>query len=889
MAKYNLINTGIIISNTVSGTGNVSLTTSELRSLYDDNTTSSGVGLTTSDVLYLDIDIGYRIKIDDFKLFIDVSGDRATALTNVDFYYKNNSSDVYTLCAKSFDSTTFYPTGLPTLFAPRIIRVVVDTIECSIRELIVMNDDTQVSFGEDGTASLVYLRQEVDGYDSLGVFNNSSIGTTPVTAYVIVDSQGEDSDFYISLSNSSEGPYYDLNDGVVLNNNDLSHKFIWDRGIFENVKVHPTSEVLMNTNYSVGYYTTPVLEMGDIFDSTFLMSDTTLVSGTSITWDEAVPQGTIKIKSDNTAPLAFTKLFWLRKDGQSDDMLICEADMGSGNLIAPKKSFNPGEYRFWPTRVIFDRHRSEYIAIYRYQYTSYYYYIRKYNYNSGSHLFTSLNIYENTITNIDVDSEGRVWFYALESGFRLVVLNYSMSTRTDVYEDNQTDFLGDLSADKGYSSCWYTNKTQNKVYHIKPDGEVITSFAITNPTYICSLYDGGCMVVNSADSKIIRYNYNGDEISYIDYNTLSTINDMSYGAYSTVVNKSENVFWVLLDNYIVMQLDFDGNIVSESSLSSPTSIEAFPGGCSVYSSANLRVYQLNSDGELTRSWSTAGGYSQGTDPYPVVIEYDEFLTMDLVGNLLPLSTDLIWNVDNNWSEVTRSGYKLPFKKYHQIKYKLTPYTVQLPIENPGAETGDLTGWTEVNSQFSASTDKEYTGVYSFKYGEFTGGGTLYQRFNMIDHGVSMHNFNAGILNVYVTSKWISTLDTEGLYGKVGVKFYDIHDNQIGSTSYGSIVYGTSWKTCSHVTDIPADTIYMDILVYGRNPYSVTYYGYFDDIEAYVTTEAVLNSVIIPKPIKLIDLQPQEYKDVYIKTEFPEEAAYHEYETRLKCWWGNEEE
>ena len=166
MTQYNLINSGTIESTIISGTGNKILTTDELKSLYDNNTTSSGVSLLVSDILYLDVDIGYRVKIDDIKLFIYVDGDRQDALTKVNFYYKNNSNDDFVMCSKAYNDDTFYPTNFPDLFAPRYTRIVIDSLEGFVYEFQILNDDIQVSFGENGNESVLFLDQVIDGYDT---------------------------------------------------------------------------------------------------------------------------------------------------------------------------------------------------------------------------------------------------------------------------------------------------------------------------------------------------------------------------------------------------------------------------------------------------------------------------------------------------------------------------------------------------------------------------------------------------------------------------------------------------------------------------------------------------------------------------------------------------
>ena len=103
MTQYNLIKSSFIKSLTVSGTGNRELTVLERRSLYDDNTTSSGISLLGTDLLYLDIDLLNRVSIDELKLYIDVPGDRTAALIKVNFYYKNLESENYNIDTDFFE------------------------------------------------------------------------------------------------------------------------------------------------------------------------------------------------------------------------------------------------------------------------------------------------------------------------------------------------------------------------------------------------------------------------------------------------------------------------------------------------------------------------------------------------------------------------------------------------------------------------------------------------------------------------------------------------------------------------------------------------------------------------------------------------------------------
>ena len=123
MAKYNIIKNSVLTSSTISGTGNKSLSVVELASLFDGNITTSSVSLTNTDVLYLEVDLGYRLQISDIFLYAD----DLTKLNNVNFYFKNNYTDVFTICQKQVSSSSYIGTiSLPS--APRYIRCTISGV-----------------------------------------------------------------------------------------------------------------------------------------------------------------------------------------------------------------------------------------------------------------------------------------------------------------------------------------------------------------------------------------------------------------------------------------------------------------------------------------------------------------------------------------------------------------------------------------------------------------------------------------------------------------------------------------------------------------------------------------------------------------------------------------
>lgn len=888
MAQYNLIHTGSIQSNTTSGTGTVSLSNEELMALYDENTTSSGISLGLSDVLYLDIDMGYRIRIDDIKLYIDVPGDRSIALTNVDFYYKNTESDSYTICTKDYDSTTFYITGTPDLFAPRYLRIIVDNQVADIYELEILNDDTQVSFGEDGNESLVILNQTLDDYDELGIFNNSPIGSQTVNAYVMVDYQGLDSDYYIKLSDSPDGTYYGLEDGLDLKNNDRSNKYFWDMGYFDNTLLGNTGGVV-NYNAEVGYYTTPVIDIEDKLLNTFLTTETTIYSGTNITWDESFPGGTLKLRSSQSYPVPFNKLFWIYREAVTNRGYIYVGDMDTG---ASSNQY----HNIWtdastlPKKIKFDRWRGKIYVMY--MNSSNQYRIRRYDYvNKTNEDYTPYSNLNN-LYYWDLDSNGRVWGYVKQSGFRVVQYSYDLDTRTTIKEDSESDFLGGLSANKSYASCWYTNKKQNKLEHVNYSGETIASISVESPSVVASIPSGGCFVVSDTQHAILQYSYYGTLNRTIPFDSSLTINYLKFGVHQEEAQPFEiQRLWMVVDSSRVLQIDFDGNLISDTDISDISDIEPFPGGCLVFCNSAEKTYQLNNEGQISYIWDFSSFSDGGWTPYPASIYYEEYLNMTEISNILPIPIDPVWGVDTGWKEVPMNGEKLPFYQYHQLSFKLCPYSFPLSIVNLDAEYGDMTGWFEdddngVGYVMDVATAAKRSGTYGFRGNVYDN--HIRQRIDLEAIGVDSNDILNGQI-ICEFSAWlrVSATGDSNLTNNIQIICVNVEENDIYTATSSSNTSTTWIQRVLRLVVIP-NTRYIDIKMYHNNS-NFTYKTYFDDLSFSIIKSPSLDKIVIPKPVVINDIKPQEFKNIYIKTDIPSDADYKEYETRLKCWWGNEEE
>ncbi len=233
MAKYNLIKNSLFSSNTSSGTGNRALTQTELYTLTDGVTTSSGVDISSGDMLYLDIDLHQRIKVNGIFLYAN----DLTKLANIDFQYKNYIEESYSGCDKNVSNT--YTATISDPSAPRFIRCIITGADINLFEFAVYNDDYLINFGEDGTETDTWLDNTPIGTpgipEAIEIYNNSvELSGPPVNAYVCVDYTGQGRDDFVKISKSYEGTYLGFEHGAI-----TGYEYIdWNSGTYDNVSLN---------------------------------------------------------------------------------------------------------------------------------------------------------------------------------------------------------------------------------------------------------------------------------------------------------------------------------------------------------------------------------------------------------------------------------------------------------------------------------------------------------------------------------------------------------------------------------------------------------------------------------------------------------------------------
>lgn len=684
--KYNLIRNGSLEALTVSGTGNKSLSWLQLETLMNGTTVSGGVTLTASDVLWLEADLSNRIKLDSVRLYAS----DLTKLANIEFYYKNNESDSYTLCSKNV-GTYYYPT-LPDPKAPRFVLATISGVDMHLHEYTLINDDYIVNFGEDGSLSAKYLADTPIATEgdptSVAIFNNST-DVMPADAYCCIDYTDNIADSYLRIAATKNGPWYSIDDGALLESDATNLDYWWSMGKFNNTTLSGNNVVLDDPTISGGVYTSPIFSLDNQYMASYLITDGTTESGTTnISYNENVYNGTIRIRSSNIAPLAVDEIYWLYK-GVSGQV-IEKAIIYDGSVIA--------NWTFWgvvayynPVGTAVDRRTGNVAMSVKYDTgTTHFGWIRRYDKN-GEFLYTTSNSRANRCdVNMEFDKFGGIWGY----GQYRYLIHYSDKLVSLYLLYDGTDFLYDLAVEMNGDGVWYTNQLDDLVIHKDLDGTTLHTIYLTEPRAICGTSDNGCWVIDNSDRKAYRYNSSGSLVKTV------TLNRTAIRMCSDMVDG----FWYISGDYYdnhVYHVTSGGKENVDVDVSQPTKIKGGYNGCIVWSESNDWVKYIDKNsGAVMRTFSIPGITITG---YPALFSFN-FIEFQDVEGFIPLSYDPVWKPNGSlkWKEIKKDGYFLPKTRYHQVEVTLrnndgisTPILKKLIIP-PAIKVQDIQPQTSKN-------------------------------------------------------------------------------------------------------------------------------------------------------------------------------------------------
>lgn len=152
------------------------------------------------------------------------------------------------------------------------------------------------------------------------------------------------------------------------------------------------------------------------------------------------------------------------------------------------------------------------------------------------------------------------------------------------------------------------------------------------------------------------------------------------------------------------------------------------------------------------------------------------------------------------------------------------------LTNPGAETGNTTGWTNETGAGGVRTASPapYAGTYYF-----TGGAVattiMRQRIDLVAAGWSTAELDSEALGARLTW-WQMRYAADNDNGTMGVRFLDGTLATLGSEEYAPLAQPATWEQRTKSARMPVGTRYVDILMKAVRQSGTNNDAYFDDIE-----------------------------------------------------------
>jgi len=699
MAQYNVATRAVLSSITTSGTGNKVLTSLELRALVDGITVSGGASLSSPDVLYLNIDLGNRIYIDSFFVYVDSAASRETVASNLGFYYRNSESDSFVQVDTSDNSLYYFASSLPDIFAPIQCRITLSGVDCTLRELVIYNNDYSVAFGEDGALTEYTIDDAPTGGNSsihtIPIFNNDPPGSMPVTAFISIDYSGNEWDKNLKLSSDGE-TFYSWDDGPSLDSNQEGESYTWNMGTCSGTVVSGTS-IRLNVTLS-GTYTTPIFQFNgrygrdelhiitasgveiyptyktnivDQFSPSYVVVEETLVSGTSITKTVGSVDATMEIRSSNVDPVDTFVVYWAYKSKTNVSIVhVMKIDIDTGVITPTWSLYTPTGYgvqNIWGTGI--DPFTGMmYIASNAPSYSA----------NSWNCIIdkdgvvilaVAANVWMRYAPHYDWQSNGRFWIYSdYYGGFGLC----TYTTHTAVVSIDETmDWITSYSAEPFGSGCWVYNSVTAQLQFYDGNMTLQHGYSMSGGVeIIAASLDGGCWVYTVERHWIARYNTLGEKIT-----EFGPVTRDGYQLTHMVIDRLESDGLWLVTPVDVRHVSSSGEIIGAQTFGPTTGIHATERGAVVTN--NLTYYMMVLDPDCNILFSrNLTSYMHSTpvaSPNAMMFSYRHYDTLRYNRAVtIPDPVDPVWGSNGSlqWTEVKKTGYVLPKYRYHQFRFTL---------------------------------------------------------------------------------------------------------------------------------------------------------------------------------------------------------------------------
>lgn len=425
----------------------------------------------------------------------------------------------------------------------------------------------------------------------------------------------------------------------------------------------------INDSYT---YTTPVFELEDANKSSYFVVEGNTSSGTgsSISYDASVYNGTIRVRSSNTKPLPRYESYVLYPSG---DYTYAYKWIPYTNYVLSQNRFGDNYTSDSDVPLAVDISRN---ALYM-AYSNY-----DGDYDKTSHGTYIYDMYGNLITSIrsatgylymfndkfEFDYAYGLWGYGnYDQTYSRILKHYDIDlSLLGSYSESQQDFLYDMCTEKNGRGCWYTNSLDNTLVHMNSNCSKLKTIYLTSPTFLASTMDNGCWVVDIVDSvsTFVRYTASG-----IQSNAVAVPYNTTYNTYevSTMTGDFNNGLWYRNGDYVYHMTEAGVFDVGPVLIVDSDQLRGGADGCFAYSTDDNLMYFIDMSGTIvshSTPSSTTSFFGAICHRYEDDILYQQ--------SLLPIHYDPVWGNNGSlaWEEVSKDGHFLSKMKYHQAEITL---------------------------------------------------------------------------------------------------------------------------------------------------------------------------------------------------------------------------
>jgi hypothetical protein len=258
-----------------TSTGSKSLTYTQLINLVRDNTAT--ITLSGSNIMSVDVDLGERILANEARYYFNSSFPSTSVVSGVVFYAKLGPSESWTALTSNIGTGYYYATITGSVSSPRYVRLTHTISGTSIsgtaQGFQIINNEDIVNFGEYSDRANenfnMSLRFNSNDVREVAVYNS---GLVNADAYVSIEPQKTTIDEVLFIGSTASGSWYGLFDeenkicgaDKWINNYDY-----WSStGKISNTRIY-NNTVILNDTLS-GTYTTRVFSKIDDLNLTLL-------------------------------------------------------------------------------------------------------------------------------------------------------------------------------------------------------------------------------------------------------------------------------------------------------------------------------------------------------------------------------------------------------------------------------------------------------------------------------------------------------------------------------------------------------------------------------------------------------------------------------------------